>query len=128
MKYLLDTHILIWHFGGSDKLSNKIKDDILFNSKNEIFISIVSLWEVAIKMNIGKYDFDGGFAAFRRLVKENECEVLPIKDEHMERLFALPLIHRDPFDRLIIATSIIEEMPLITADENIQKYNVNWVW
>ena len=79
-------------------------------------------------MNIGKYDFDGGFPAFSQLVKDNEFEVLPIKEEYMDRLFALPLIHRDPFDRLIIASSIAEEMTLVTADENIQKYDVPWVW
>ena len=128
MKYLLDTHILIWHFEGSEKLSNEIKDSVLFNSKNHILVSIVSLWEIAIKMNIGKYTFDGGFPAFNKLVKDNEFEVLPIKDEYMDWLFELPLIHRDPFDRLIIATAKAESMTILTADENIQKYDVPWVW
>ena len=128
MKYLLDTHILIWHFEGSDNLSEKMKESVLFHSENQIFVSVVSLWEVAIKMNIGKYKFDGGFMAFRNLVKDNSFEVLPIKDEYMERLFTLPLIHRDPFDRLIIATAKSEAMTILTADENIQKYDVSWIW
>jgi len=128
MKYLLDTHVVIWHFEGSEKLSDKIKNDILFNSKNHLFVSVASLWEVAIKMNIGKYNFDGGFPAFNKLVKSNEFEVLQIKDEYMERLFTLPLIHRDPFDRLIMATALAEDFTIITIDENIQKYEVSWIW
>jgi PIN domain nuclease of toxin-antitoxin system len=128
MKYLLDTHILIWHFEGSEKLSSEVRDNILFNSKNQVFVSIASLWEVAIKMNIGKYDFDGGFSAFHKLVDENEFDIIPIKGKHMEQLFDLPLIHRDPFDRLLIAAAISEQMTIITADENIQKYDVEWVW
>ena len=124
MKNLLDTHAVLWFLNG-EKLSAKIKD-LIMNGEN--YTSVVSLWEVAIKMNIGKYSFNGGFSAFRELVKNNGFKVLPIKDEYMERLFELPFIHRDPFDRLIIATAIVEEMTLITADENIQKYDVSWVW
>ena len=100
--------------------------DLIAN--NECYVSVASLWEVAIKMNIGKYSFDGGFSAFRELVKNNGFTVLQIEDEHMERLFALPLIHRDPFDRLIITTALAEDLTIITIDENIQKYDVNWIW
>ena len=88
----------------------------------------MSLWEVAIKMNIGKYTFEGGFTTFLKLIKDNGFELLPIKDIYMECLLDLPLIHRDPFDRLIIATALVEGMTLITADENIQKYDVQYIW
>ena len=128
MRYLLDTHILIWHFEGNEKLTHKIREDILFNAKSQIFVSISSLWEIAIKMNIGKYDFEGGFSAFYKLVNDNEFDIVPIKLKHMELLSDLPLIHRDPFDRIIIATSLVEDMLIVTADENIQKYSVPWVW
>ena len=124
MKNILDTHIVIWFLNG-ERLTAKTKELI---TKGKNYISVVSLWEVAIKMNIGKFSFNGGFSAFRELVRNNGFDVLPIKDEYMERLLMLPLIHRDPFDRLIIATSIIEEMTVITADENIQKYDIAWVW
>ena len=124
MNNILDTHVVLWFLNG-ERLTAKTKE-LIINGEN--YISVVSLWEVAIKMNIGKYEFNGDFPAFRKLVKNNGFNVLPIKDEYMERLFALPLIHRDPFDRLIIATSITEEMTLITADENIQKYDINWIW
>ncbi|MCL2089004.1 MAG: type II toxin-antitoxin system VapC family toxin [Oscillospiraceae bacterium] len=126
MKYLLDTHILIWLFEGNEKISETAKS-ILFNSSNRIFVSIVSLWEVAIKMNIGKYSFEGGFPAFNKLVDENEFKILSVNREHMELLFELPLIHRDPFDRLLIATAKHENMTILTSDENIQKYEVNCI-
>ncbi|MCL2361132.1 MAG: type II toxin-antitoxin system VapC family toxin [Defluviitaleaceae bacterium] len=79
-------------------------------------------------MNIGKYAFEGGFTTFLELIKDNGFELLPIKDNYMECLFDLPLIHRDPFDRLIVATAHVEGMTLITADENIQKYDISWAW
>ena len=124
MKSILDTHVILWFLNG-EGLSERIKD-LIVSSEN--FISVVSLWEVAIKMNIGKYSFDGGFVAFRELVNNNGFRILQIKDEYLERLFTLPLIHRDPFDRLIIATTLSENLMLVTADENIQKYDVSWIW
>ena len=124
MKYLLDTHTVIWFLEG-DKLSDKVVN-LIKNDNN--YISVVSLWEVALKMNLGKYTFNGGFQAFRELVHKNGFKVLPIKDEYMAKLFDLPFLHRDPFDRLIIATTIVENMSLITTDENIQKYDIPCVW
>ena len=124
MKYLLDTHIALWFLNG-ERLTEKTKE-LIINGEN--YISVVSLWEIAIKMNIGKYTFNGGFSKFKELVINNGFTILPIKVEYMEKLFELPLIHRDPFDRLIIATSIFEEMTLITADDNIQKYDIVWIW
>ncbi|MCL2087988.1 MAG: type II toxin-antitoxin system VapC family toxin [Oscillospiraceae bacterium] len=124
MKNLLDTHAVLWFLNG-EKMPENIKEMI---TDGENYISVVSLWEVAIKMNIGKYTFNGGFSKFRELVRNNGFKLLPIKDEYMEQLFRLPLIHRDPFDRLIIATAIDEKLTLITADENIQKYDVKWEW
>jgi len=124
MMNLLDTHTALWFLNG-DKLPEKVKE-LIQNSEN--YISVVSLWEIAIKMNLGKYTFDGGFQALRKAVKDNGFKVLPIKDEYIVKLFDLPLIHRDPFDRLIIATTITEDMTIITIDENIQKYDISWVW
>jgi len=124
MKNLLDTHIMLWFLNG-EKLSAKTESRI---TNGENYVSVVSLWEVAIKMSIGRYRFSGGFSAFRTLVTNNAFNILPIKDEYMAELFELPLIHRDPFDRLITATAKVENMLLITADENIQKYDINWMW
>ena len=124
MKNLLDTHIVLWFLNG-ERLPEKIKELI---QSGENFVSVVSLWEVAIKMNLNKYTFNGGFQAFRELVKKNGFNILPIRDEYMAKLFDLPFIHRDPFDRLLVATTIVENMTIITADENIQKYDVSWIW
>ena len=124
MRNILDTHAVLWFLNG-ERLTHQTKELII---RGENYISVASLWEVAIKMNIGKYNFDGGFSAFRELVKNNGFSVLPIDDTYMERLFTLPLIHHDPFDRLIIATAIEEKLTIITTDENIQKYDVSWTW
>ena len=124
MKNLLDTHTILWFLSG-EKLSEKSKNLILTGIN---FISVVLLWEVAIKMNIGKFTFHGGFTAFLRLVKENGFITLPIKDEYMMHLFELPLLHREPYDRLIISTAIVEKLTLITKDEDIQKYDIPWIW
>ena len=127
MRCLLDTQIALWLFENDDKLSDNAKSNIL-NPANQCFFSVVSLWEVALKMNIGKYKFPGGFPALRQLVDDNYFEVIPIKDQHMNGLFALPFHHRDPFDRLIIATALTENLALITSDVEIQKYSVKWLF
>jgi len=124
MKNLLDTHTILWFLNG-ERLTANAKEKI---QSHPNYISVVSLWEVAIKMNIGKYTFEGGFTTFLKLIKDNGFELLPINDNYMECLFDLPLIHRDPFDRLIVATALVEGMTLITADENIQKYDISWAW
>lgn len=124
MSYILDTHVVLWFLNG-EKLSPKLQN-IIISSDN--FVSVVSLWEVAIKMNLGKYHFAGGFSAFCELVRQNSFEVLPIKDEHIQSVFELPFIHKDPFDRLIIATAKYENIPLISADGNIHQCDVDWVW
>jgi PIN domain nuclease of toxin-antitoxin system len=124
MKHILDTNVVLWFLNGEKITANT--RDLITNSEN--YISVASLWEVAIKMNIGKYRFNGGFTAFTALVKSNGFSVLPIKEEYLERLFVLPFIHRDPFDRLIIATAKVENLLLIASDESIQKYDVDWIW
>jgi len=127
MSYLLDTHILIWLFEGNENFSRRARE-ILFDSGNQFLVSIISLWEVAIKMNIGKYTFDGGFSRFYELVNENEFDILPVGKEHMEWLFKLPLHHRDPFDRLLVSTAIAEGLTIVSSDENIRRYDVSWIW
>ena len=97
MKYLLDTHAILWFFDHVEKLPETVLKAIL-DPANRKYVSIVSAWE------------------------------LPIKEEHIKQVEYLPFLHRDPFDRMLIASAISEGMSLITADDNIQRYNVQWVW
>ena len=125
--YLLDTHTAIWFFNGDSALSETAKQLIL-NISNSKYISITSAWELAIKIGIGKLDFASKAAGFIRLAEDNGITILPIKTSHLTTYETLPLIHRDPFDRLLMATAIAEQMTLITIDENIAKYDVPIIW
>jgi PIN domain nuclease of toxin-antitoxin system len=124
---LLDTHAAIWFFSGDDKLSQTAQNAIL-DISNRKFISIASAWEVAIKIGIGKLEIDGKAAGFIRLAETNDITILPIKTAYLTALESLPLIHRDPFDRLLVATTLCEQMTIITADEDIAKYQVSHIW
>ncbi|MCL2441801.1 MAG: type II toxin-antitoxin system VapC family toxin [Treponema sp.] len=126
-RYLIDTHTAIWFFNGDQKLSDKAKQ-IIRDRSNPIYISIASAWEVAIKISIGKLDEIESVANFLQDAKINDIIILPVSPSCLIILETLPIIHRDPFDRLLIATAIAEEMTLITADENALKYNVPQIW
>ena len=125
--YLLDTHTAIWFFNGDGMLSETAKRNIL-NFSNHKYLSIVSAWELAIKIGLGKLDFDGKATGFVQLAENNGFTIVPIKTTHLTVLETLPLIHRDPFDRLLIATALAEQMTLITVDVNIVKYDVPYIW
>ena len=125
--YLIDTHTALWYFKGDEKLS-KTAYEIIFKSSNPIYLSIASVWELAIKISLGKMRFISKSAGFIRLAEDDDFTILPIKTAHLTALENLPMIHRDPFDRLLVASAIAEEMTLITVDENIQKYKVSQIW
>jgi PIN domain nuclease of toxin-antitoxin system len=124
--FLLDTHIAMCFFNGDDALSQTAKNAIL-NLSNRKYISVVSAWELAIKIGLGKLDFDGKTAGFVRLADENGFMILPIETTHLNVYDSLPMIHRDPFDRLLVATALAEKMTIITADEDIAKYQVSHI-
>jgi PIN domain nuclease of toxin-antitoxin system len=125
---LLDTHTFLWFFDDNEKLSQNAKDLIL-DKNNEIFISIASIWELAIKINKKKYSFDGGIIALMNMIKENGFTILhTIKINYIKILQDLPSYHNDPFDRMIVATAIFENMAIITADQDIKRYNVKTLW
>ena len=125
--YLLDTHTAIWFFNGDNIFSETAKRLIL-DTSNSKYLSISSAWELAIKIRLGKLDFNGKAAGFIRLAENNGFIVIPIETSHLTTLELLPMIHRDPFDRLLIATALSEQMTLITADGNIAKYEVSHIW
>ena len=125
--YLLDTHTAMWFFNGDNAISETARRAIL-DFSNIKYLSIVSAWELAIKIGLGKLEFKGKSEGFIRLAENNGFTIIPIKPSHLTALENLPMVHRDPFDRLLIATAIAEEMTLITADENIEKYKVSQIW
>ena len=89
---------------------------------------MISAWELIIKISIGKLRFPGDAAGFIQVAQNNDIAIIPIETAHLTALKELPMIHRDPFDRLLIATALAEEITLITADENIAHYNVPQIW
>ena len=91
-------------------------------------MSIASAWEVAIKLGTQKLSLEGGLSEFFRMIDDNGLIMLGVEREYLDRLHELPLWHKDPFDRLIISTANTENLTLVTVDENIQKYDVSWLW
>jgi PIN domain nuclease of toxin-antitoxin system len=127
MKYLLDTNSAIWALTDSPKLSKSAKA-IMKDVTNSLCVSIVSAWEIAIKVSINKLDFEGGSARFLKEMQENGIDILNVEGNHVEFVESLPFIHRDPFDRLLIATAKTDDMTILTSDVDIQKYDVSWIW
>lgn len=127
MRYLLDTHTALWLFEGNERLPQSIRD-IICDFENEIYVSIVSAWEVAIKVSLNKLDFNGGVDVFLSAVKDNSIDLLRVEEAYVKNVEKLPFIHKDPFDRLLISTALVEDLAIITIDENIQKYNTSWIW
>jgi len=127
-KYLLDTHAFLWYFEDSDKLSETAAG-IIEDMNLQKYVSIASLWEFSIKYSIGKLQFDGGLSNLWDMILQNSFTILPITQSYLSNIILnLPFIHRDPFDRLIIATAKADNMTILTDDENIQKYDVSFIW
>jgi PIN domain nuclease of toxin-antitoxin system len=127
MGLLLDNHSIIWFFNGDKHLSLKAKN-LIENTKNEKYVSIASIWEVAIKIGLEKLYFDGDTNEVAALVEQNGFQILPISIAHTVKYESLPLIHRDPFDRMLVAQAIVEKLTILTIDLNIHKYEVKTSW
>ena len=126
MKYLLDTNVALWFFNGDDKFSTNTLACI-DNQANAKFISIASAWEIAIKICKGTLRFDGGVSCFFDAVSAYGFSILPVNEQYVKIIETLPLHHRDPFDRIIIATAIAENMAIISSDDVFRKYAVKLV-
>ena len=125
--YLLDNCSFIWTVQNSSKTSPKLIE--ILQSYEEVFLSQVSLWEIAIKQTTGKLELELDTFELENLCKREEISIIPLYTRHFERIKKLPLIHRDPFDRIIIATAIEENLTLLTSDKNILKYpEVKTLW
>ena len=128
MKLQLDTHALLWFIGNDPQLSAPARQSIE-NSANDKFISAASLWEIAIKLSLGKVKLPQSFdEVFPQQLEINGFELLPISCAHLNQLILLPLHHRDPFDRLLIAQAIADEMTMVTRDPEFSKYPAKILW
>ncbi|HLP47509.1 MAG TPA: type II toxin-antitoxin system VapC family toxin [Candidatus Kapabacteria bacterium] len=127
MKLLLDTHTFIWFINGDECLSIKARKEIL-KASNSKFISIASIWEMAIKISLEKLNINYPFKEVFHQIQENGFVILPVIFEHTDLVSQLEFYHRDPFDRLLIAQAIWEEMTIISKDEKFLKYPVKTTW
>ncbi len=125
--YLLDTHVLLWMQDDSDKLPNDIKT-ILSNAENELYVSIASIWEIVVKKSLGKLQLGYSIEELINSCILSNVIILPIQPSFLLLLETLPFYHRDPFDRLIIATAINSNYELISKDTNLRKYPLPIIW
>ena len=121
MNYLIDTHILLWYIVG-DKWIKKDTKTIIEEKSNTIYISNASLWEITIKVSIGKLKLKGSLIDLKIFLKENGFIILEFDFEDLETLLTLPFHHQDPFDRIIISQVQTKSLEIITNDGIINKY------
>jgi PIN domain nuclease of toxin-antitoxin system len=127
MNLLLDTHTLIWLLEGDANLSAAAKEQIE-NPANTNFVSVATFWEIAIKVSLKKLEMQIPIQNLKQLVWENGIEVLPITIENTLFVSQLPFYHKDPFDRLLVAQAVNENMILVSRDEAMPLYNVQTIW
>jgi PIN domain nuclease of toxin-antitoxin system len=128
MKILLDTNSFLWFISGSERLSINARDRIA-DLDNQLFLSSASLWEIAIKVSIGKLEL---LQPYNQLIpqqlEENDINILPIELSHLTTVVELPFYHRDPFDRLIIAQALTEDLPVVSPDSLFSQYAIKLIW
>ena len=128
MRLLLDTHVFIWFVLSPAQLSS-VTLAAIQNAQNTIYLSLASAWEMSIKSGLGKLSLTQPIEGFvQDQTRRNRFEILPITLQHISAVENLPHHHRDPFDRLLIAQSMTEGIPLITADHSIGAYSVEQIW
>lgn len=128
MILLLDTHTFIWYVTDNSRLSNQVLE-FINDENNEILLSIASLWEIAIKQNLGKLSFNQPFEIFiTQQLNLNDFRLLDIKINHIAVVATLPLHHRDPFDRILIAQALVENIPILSADKIFDAYPIRRLW
>ena len=127
MAYLLDTHTFLWFVAGDSQLPISINKK-LSDINQSCFLSIASLWEIAIKKQIGKLDLKIGFEELFRFAERNQIEIVSINETHLTTLLNLEFINNDPFDRIIVSQAISENLTLISRDKKLKNYKVKLQW
>lgn len=127
MRILLDTHTFLWFYSGDERLS-PIAKALVVDSANACFLSIASVWEIGIKTSIGKLELRVDFAELARFMAANSIRLLPVTIEHIQQLQQLPFHYRDPFDRLLIAQAITEQLTIVGKDAVFNQYPARVIW
>jgi PIN domain nuclease of toxin-antitoxin system len=128
MRLLIDTHTFLWFVTNDSKLSDYALN-LIENDANEVLLSTLSLWEIAIKFSIGKLILHQPFQEFiDEEMQTNNIQLLSLETSHIKKVANLPLHHRDPFDRMLIAQSMVEELPIISVDTVFDAYGVVRLW
>ncbi len=128
MKVLLDTHTFLWLITDDERLSETARRTFL-DPENILFFSVASLWELCIKKSLGKISLKTGWLQIiQKEVRSNAVQWLPIEIQHCAEVADLPFHHRDPFDRLLIAQAMVEDMQLLSRDNRLSAYNIKRIW
>lgn len=128
MRALLDTHVFLWWILDQPRLSPKARDFIA-DGRNELFLSAASGWEIAIKAQLGKIDLPADAVVFTlEQMRKNAVQELPVRLVHALHVYLLPPLHHDPFDRLLVAQSQLEHLPILSADPQVARYPVQIIW
>lgn len=126
MKLLLDTHAVLWFMLNDRKLSD-VALAAISDAANDCLVSPVSHWETAIKISLGKFKVSQPFESLWDDVLAR-FNTLPIEASHSARLLSMPFHHRDPFDRMLVAQALVEQIPLVSCDDNLDRYGIQRVW
>ena len=128
MRLLLDTQVFLWSGSAPERLSPRARRAIE-TGRNEVFLSAASVWEIAIKTQVGRLQLTRDLEDFtRERMAESSLVALPVLLTHATHVASLPDVHRDPFDRLLVAQAIVEGLHLVTADRRLREYPVKVVW
>jgi len=128
MKVLLDTHAFLWLITGDERLSKTARKTFL-DLENRLFFSAASLWEICIKKSLGKLTLKSGwFETIQDELKVNAIQWLPVEMPHCAQLTKLPFHHRDPFDRMLIAQAMVEDLQLLSRDRRFSAYDIKRIW
>ena len=128
MRLLLDTHTLYWFIEGAPQLSSHALD-VVSDPDNEILLSPASYWEIALKISLGKWQLNRRYEEFLDIaLVRYGFVVLPVQATHTAQLIGMPFHHKDPFDRLLVAQAIVEQIAIVSADEQLDAYNITRIW
>lgn len=128
MRILLDTNVFLWWVEDSPKLSDRARG-VIADERNEVLFSVVSGWEMVVEVGVGKLALDEAPGAFiPEQIARNQLEILPMSLDHVLRVHDLPDHHKAPFDRLLVAQALVEEVPIVSANPEIARYPVEVLW